>query len=1530
MQSGVLSLSNGGTDTGSDTVESGATLQFNGGTYNLNAGSHLTGAGSVTFNAGTVNISGGFTPTGAITISGGTANFNNTVNATGPATFSTLTISSGTLTGSGTITVTGATAWSGGTMSGAGVTNLRGGLSLTGPSTLDTRTLNNFGTATQIAPTLLIGSLTLANGAVVNNESGFTWNLTSTNPAAVTLLLGSGTFNNFGTLTASAAANITVNVPINNDGTVQVQKGSLTVLGDGVDTGTFTIASGATLTFSAGSDTFAKATVTGAGTFVVSGAETMTVAGSVSIGSANFTLDSSTLTGSGTVTVTSATTWNNSTMSGSGVTLLEGSSTISGNNTLDTRTLNNFGTVTQNTSTLTLRNGAVVNNEAAAPWNLASTTDGLQLFSGSGTFNNAGTLSAASAVNIVLAVPVNNTSNLDVQSGTLTLLSGGTSTGGTFAIAGGATLNFAGGTYNLDITSFVIGAGNVSFTGGTTTVASAFTPGGAVAILNGATANFTNTVNDTGAVTFTTLNLSSGGILTGAASVTVTGPTTWSGSTMSGAGITNLLGSSTISGNDTLNARTLNNFGTATDNTTVTLTNAAVINNDSGATWNLANNVSGSGTDTFNNFGTLQQASGAANVLGVSFDNNGLVSVQSGSLNLARGGTDSGIYDVSAGATLIFSSGVRLLTVGSTVRGAGNLSVAGSAPEIIEGGFTLTGAVNIGAGGVLSLAPSVNGNGSVTLSTFTLTTGGTLAGGAVTVTGATTITGGAITSLSLINLQGATTLSGVETLDGGTLNLFGTTTGSATLQLFNGVVINNESSGNWNLPGNDSIAGTGTVNNFGTLVTSTAGESAVIGVPLNNSGTVTLASNSTLTVGSFVQTAGTLSGGGTIIGNVVINGGVVSPGFSPGTLTIQGNYTQNGNGALNVEIDGTTAGSQYSVLAVSGAATLGGTLNITQTSGFAPPPNALFQIMTAGTVSGTFATVNGLRTNNGERFAVQYGSNNVVLGVVVPGIVSVTSPTPSGTYGTGAVITVTVTFNEPVTLSGGNLTIHLNDGGIVTITPFANSLTATGTYTVAAGQSANPLDTNSPLVLTAGATLQDAIGNTVSLDIPAGASLANNKTIIIMTTPPVSPPPVSPPPVSPPPVSPPPVSPPPPATTVAIGVVSPGPGGTAVWTLYNNLIASNAIATFTYGLATDTPLVGDWNGGGVDNAGVVRPTASGLFQWTLDTNGDHAYDAGDSVSSFGISSDAPVVGDWSGSGTTKIGVVRAAANGTAQWSLDSNGDGVFDSGDAVTTYGLATDKFGAGHWTGPGKDELAVVRAGAGGTAVWTLNTTGTGVFSSSDAVYTFGLATDTFIVGDWNGDGRTKIGVMRPGPDGTMVVTLDSNGDGVYDAGDQVFTIPGSVVGNIEFGRWLPVAALKIAGGPANTAAPALQRDATFQAEVNLAIDEWAQAGLNGAALAQLHTLSYSVTTLDGGLLGETSGNNVTLDATAQGHGWSESVSPQSGQIDLVTALAHEMGHALGLPDQSTQPNDLMYESLLPGVRKTPTTQDVNAVLGG
>jgi hypothetical protein len=64
-----------------------------------------------------------------------------------------------------------------------------------------------------------------------------------------------------------------------------------------------------------------------------------------------------------------------------------------------------------------------------------------------------------------------------------------------------------------------------------------------------------------------------------------------------------------------------------------------------------------------------------------------------------------------------------------------------------------------------------------------------------------------------------------------------------------------------------------------------------------------------------------------------------------------------------------------------------------------------------------------------------------------------------------------------------------------------------------------------------------------------------------------------------------------------------------------------------------------------------------------------------------------VVGDWNGSGTSKLGVYRSSPvhPGVAYFTLDTNGDRQYEAGvDEVFEFGLATDEYIAGNWAPPG------------------------------------------------------------------------------------------------------------------------------------------------------------------------------------------------------------------------------------------------------
>jgi hypothetical protein len=158
----------------------------------------------------------------------------------------------------------------------------------------------------------------------------------------------------------------------------------------------------------------------------------------------------------------------------------------------------------------------------------------------------------------------------------------------------------------------------------------------------------------------------------------------------------------------------------------------------------------------------------------------------------------------------------------------------------------------------------------------------------------------------------------------------------------------------------------GTVNVADTITvgggTTLASQGATINAPgatLDLSGTFQSGAGS-VTVGSMnVLAGGLLKGTGTLNGDVNNSAGTVSPGLSPGILTINGNYVQGASGTLNMEIGGTIPGaSGHDQLVVTGTATLGGTLNAGLINGFVPAATDSFTLLKANSVTGTFDTTN--------------------------------------------------------------------------------------------------------------------------------------------------------------------------------------------------------------------------------------------------------------------------------------------------------------------------------------------------------------------------------------------------------------------------------------------------------------------------------------------------------------------------------------------------------------------------------------------
>lgn len=383
-QKGQLAFTQGGssTSTGQWVASLGASIALTGGSFAMTASNW---SGSIDLTGASITAEGVKDSTGTVSLQAGTLS----VAGATASTISHLSLTAGTLAGAGTLKVASLLEWTGegGVMSGSGSTILESGASGTinvgTPAKVRGRSLVNEGTLTWAA-----GALFLEEGAQISNTGTFYTNDngpscgggcrgSGLDPGTT----GSGTFINTGSVIESEGSELTIEVPIENQGSMTARTGHV-MIKDGAVAGHTTTGSWATvgagsIEFTAGSYTWGSAINIG-GSIIDNGAtitagDVQGIGGEVNLQLKRglFTLNGpavshvselqiahggGTLTGAGNLNVSSSFLWNEGNMEGSGQTVLEEKAT----GTLESSTLNLIKRTFINKGKLTWASGNIV------------------------------------------------------------------------------------------------------------------------------------------------------------------------------------------------------------------------------------------------------------------------------------------------------------------------------------------------------------------------------------------------------------------------------------------------------------------------------------------------------------------------------------------------------------------------------------------------------------------------------------------------------------------------------------------------------------------------------------------------------------------------------------------------------------------------------------------------------------------------------------------------------------------------------------------------------------------------------------------------------------------------------------------------------------------------------------------------------------------------------------------------------------------------------------------------------------------
>ena len=217
-----------------------------------------------------------------------------------------------------------------------------------------------------------------------------------------------------------------------------------------------------------------------------------------------------------------------------------------------------------------------------------------------------------------------------------------------------------------------------------------------------------------------------------------------------------------------------------------------------------------------------------------------------------------------------------------------------------------------------------------------------------------------------------------------------------------------------------------------------------------------------------------------------------------------------------------------------------------------------------------------------------------------------------------------------------------------------------------------------------------------------------------------------------------------------IAVWRPLPGTGSTWFILNS--ATQTARVEQYGLSTDDPsVVDDYDGDNKADLAVYRSGTVSCPTPGCESNWFYRTTAGGPITTirWGQNGDFPVPGDFNGDGKADFCVQRNAGGGQGRFFVGYNAGGTLPPVVQPSfIFGTPTDVILPGDYDGDDKTDICVVR-GIGGQINWFYHPSD----GSADVLYqAFGVsATDFPTPGDYDGDGRIDLAVWRPDIDPTQ-----------------------------------------------------------------------------------------------------------------------------------------------------------------------------------